>query len=341
MSHRPRWRKWLFAIVKLLAVVILLWFLRGTLSSAIADLKKHPWHVQPAWLVFAGLCYAVGATTVGIFWNRLLRNVGQDVGLFETLRAFWVSSPAKYVPGKVMVLVLRAGLLRSHRLEVTVVTAAVFVETLTLMAVGALISFVVLTARYWHELTTLWAADGLGFLKNNHVVMVVAALGMFVGLGLPTFPPIMKFLTKLLGAGKFNPSAADKIGSVSYRVLALGWMLIAIGWFVQGLGLWATLRGIDAVEGPPRQLAMDTATVAMSTVAGFLSFIPGGAVVREAVQAELMVGDYGEGPALVATLLWRLVMVVTEVVLAAGLFFLGPRKLEHKLGGDHSAAETA
>ena len=70
----------------------------------------------------------------------------------------------------------------------------------------------------------------------------------------------------------------------------------------------------------------------MSSVAGFLSFIPGGAGVREIVQTELMVPYYGQGPALVASIIFRLVMLVAEVALSSILYLMGPRGLRHKLG---------
>jgi uncharacterized membrane protein YbhN (UPF0104 family) len=335
--HRPRWQKWLFVVVKLLVLGLLVWFLRDMLTKAVAQLREHTWQIRPAWLVLAGVCYVVGITPSAVFWNRVMRAAGQDVGMFETIRAAWVSQIIKYIPGKAMVLVVRTGMLRNPKIETTVVAASVFVETLTMMAVGSLLSLVILVTHNWQELAALLNTvysfgDLLALAKHNTVIAVVAAFGMFIGMALPTWPPLMKLLVKLMGVGRFNPGAADKLGRVPYRVLAGGWLIIAAGWFVQGLGLWATLRSLD-VPAPLSDVPMNTAAVAMGTVAGFLSFIPGGAGVRELVQTELMVGSYGQGPALVATIIWRLVMLVAEVIVSSILYVLGPRGLRHKLGG--------
>lgn len=343
MHHRPRWKKWLFAVVKLAVLALLVWFLRDMLSKAIADLRKHKWELHPAWLLLAGAGYILGLMPVAVFWNRVMRGAGQEVSLSDTIRAWWVSQIVKYIPGKAMVLVVRTGMLRHPQVETTVVAASVFVETLVMMAVGSLVSFVVLTATHRQELASLLGsvhsqADLLALFQNRVLIAVVAAFGMFVALGLPTYPPILKMLVKLLGVGKFNPTAADKLGAVPLGVFLNGWLMIAAGWFLQGFGLWATLHGVG-VDAPISDVPQNTAAVAMSCVAGFLSFIPGGAGVRELVQTELLVGDYGQGPALVATIVWRLVMLVAEVLISSILYVLGPRHFRHKLGGEPKPAE--
>ena len=341
MSHRPRWKKWLFAAIKLAVVALLVWFLRDMLSKAFADLSEHTWHVKPAWLVLAGLLYVAGYMPTAVFWHRLMRSAGQPVGLFETIRAWWVSQIAKYVPGKAMVLVVRAGMLRNPNVETSVVTATVFVEVLAVMAVAALLSFVVLLAMNGRELFQLLSgvhsfADLIKVANTNAAITVVAAFGMFLATGLPAWPPMMRFLVRILGVGKLAPTAAEKLGRVPYRVYVLGWIAMAGGWIVQGLGLWATLRSLD-VPTSLADLPMQTATVAMSSVAGFLSFIPGGAGVRELVQTELMTGRYTPGDALVATIILRLVMVVSELIVSSILYVLGPRGLRHKLGTRNAA----
>lgn len=339
MRHQPHLKKWLLFAGKVLVLVLLAWFLRAALLQAFADLKRYKWSLQPAWLGLAGGLYVLGYSPVVWFWYRALRGAGQDVGRFETFRAWWVSQPAKYVPGKAMVLVLRAGLLQHGKLELTVVMATVFMETLASMAVASLVSLVLLT---WDRrqtlslaISALFAGGGLvDFAQNKSVILVAAAAGMFVATALPIWPPVMGFLVRLLGVGKLNPTAADKLARVPRGLFFAGCGLMAVGWMLHGLGLWATLRAIGEDGWPPQQLAMDIVAVAMATVAGFLSLIPGGAGVREIVQTEILATHYAEGPALVATILWRLVMLVTELLLAIMLYGMGPRRLKHKLGGD-------
>ncbi len=61
-----------------------------------------------------------------------------------------------------------------------------------------------------------------------------------------------------------------------------------------------------------------------AVVAGFLSFIPAGAVVREAVLLELLAPQLGEANALVAAVLLRVVWLVSELVVS-GILYMSPR----------------
>ena len=103
----------------------------------------------------------------------------------------------------------------------------------------------------------------------------------------------------------------------------LGWLLTGLGWAILGLSFWAVLRAFGAAgDNPVEQLHLHTAAVALATVAGFVSFVPGGAVVREAVLTELMVPYLGDAVALVGAILLRLVWLVSELVIS-GILYLG------------------
>jgi len=58
-------------------------------------------------------------------------------------------------------------------------------------------------------------------------------------------------------------------------------------------------------------------------VAGFLSLIPGGAVVRELILAELMVPEFGSAVALLSAVVLRLVWLLAELLISAILYPLG------------------
>ena len=68
------------------------------------------------------------------------------------------------------------------------------------------------------------------------------------------------------------------------RIVAVGWLLNVVGWVILGLSYWAVLRSLGVGgQNPVEQLPLDTAAVSLATVGGFVSFVPAGAVVREAV----------------------------------------------------------
>jgi uncharacterized membrane protein YbhN (UPF0104 family) len=101
---------------------------------------------------------------------------------------------------------------------------------------------------------------------------------------------------------------------------------LGIAWLLQGASLWATLAagGTTSSLAWFDQVLLCTAAMALAVVAGFLSFVPGGLLVREALLLELLSPWFGDAEALVAAILVRLVGMVGELLVAGALWF-GPR----------------
>ncbi len=309
MTERKKSRKkWLMTFAKILIVVLVVWAIRHTIVDAVEQLGKHPLRLQAGWLVAAGALYLLGLLPAGLFWHRVLLSLGQDARLGETLRAYYIGHLGKYVPGKAMVVVLRTGLIRSHRVDTGIAAVSVFFETLTMMTVGAFI-----------------AAAILAFWFREHWFLTLVALGLMVGAGLPTLPPVFRRLVKLARIGKSNPATAEKLHNLGGKTLALGWLAMSIGWVILGLSLWAVLRGMGVSVDLVVQLPLYVASVSLAMVAGFLSLIPGGAAVREAVLAELLVPHFGEAIALASALLLRLVWLMSELLISGILYISGLR----------------
>ena len=98
-------------------LLLVLWFARSTLLAARSQLTQATWRLAPGWLVLSGLLYLLGMLFAGLYWYRVLRDLGQEPYLGETLRAYFIGHLGKYVPGKAMVIILRAGLLSGPRVE--------------------------------------------------------------------------------------------------------------------------------------------------------------------------------------------------------------------------------
>ena len=303
-----RRKRWILAAIKLLIVAIVVWFIRRTLVDAWEQLGTRRWQCDFWWLAAAGGLYLFGTLLSGIFWHRTLRALGQNVSLPQALRAYYIGHLGKYVPGKAMVVILRTGLVQGQGVDTALAAASVFFETLTMMAVGAFMSAAIVAVWYHEQTLLFWAA-----------------LAMMIVAGVPTLPPVFRRLVRLVGVGRTNPAVAEKLADLGYGTMLIGWLLTAIGWVVAGLSFWAVLRSLGAADANPiGQLHLYTAGVTLATVAGFVSFVPGGAVVREAVLAELMVPLLGDAVALVSAILLRLVWLVAELVIS-GILYLGMR----------------
>ena len=317
-QQRSTRKKWIFRGIKLLVVVLVVWAVRRTLYQAWSQLGEYPWQLQPGWLVVSGGLYVVGLVPGGIFWHRVLLALGQDARLGETLRAYLVGHLGKYVPGKAMVVVIRTGMVRSHRVDTAVAAVSVFFETFTMMAVGAFLAAAILAVGY-----------------RDQTMMFCGAVGLMILAGLPTLPPVFKRLVRLVGVGRSDPTITENIGRLGYKTLLMGFGLMTLQWCLLGLSYWATLRAMGVPDlDPLTHLPRYTASVALAMVAGFvLLVLPGGIGVREAALAELMIpflkprlAAHAELAAWASAAVLRLVWLVSELIIAGILYPLGMRK---------------
>ena len=228
-----------------------------------------------------------------------------------------------------MVIVLRTGLLQTgtsliHRngpegaphesemspfsVDTGIVVASVFLETLTMMAVGACIAVLVLAISYSH-----------------HWTFFLTAVALAVAAGLPTLPPVFSRLARLLGVGRASPGVAEKLAGFDYRTLVSGWLVMALGWIAMGGSLWAMLRGLDYDADWPRLWQLYTAIVAMAVVGGFASLIPAGLVSREAVFTVMLapLPSIGTNGAVTVAVALRLTWLLAELLISAILYCAG------------------
>ena len=130
----------------------------------------------------AGALYFLGMLPSGIFWYAILRAMGARPTFGESIRAFYIGHLGKYVPGKAMVVVIRAGLLDRGRTDVSVAAVSVFLETLTMMAVGAFLSAGILIIKFPH-----------------HTLLIALAVGLMIVSGLPTIPAVVRRVLRTTG----------------------------------------------------------------------------------------------------------------------------------------------
>lgn len=291
----------------------------GTVRNALAQLSEHEWTVRPLWLVIAGVFYAVGMAPMGWFWRLLLGALGYQAPLMATLRAYYFGQLGKYVPGKAMVIVLRVAAVRRWAPSMRLVIVSVFIETLTVMAAGASLAFVLSAV----------------VLRSDAYISLIA-LGMAVAAGGPTLPPVVRWFGRL-GARRFIEDDGTKaqpdessdiqcrLRGLTFGVLATGWIAATICWLLFASSLWATFRaiGVDRVH-LFADLPVLITSIAFAVVAGFLSMVPGGLGVRDFILLQLLAPVCGEANALVAAVLMRLVWLVSEVV-ACGILYIGAR----------------
>jgi len=288
-------------------VALIFWFVRDTVFTAVAQLREHPIALAPGWLILSGLVYLAGLLPAALFWRYVMRKLGQEARLDETLRAYYIGHLGKYVPGKAMVVILRTALVRSHRVNTAAAAASVLFETLTMMSVGAFLAAAILAVWF-----------------RAHLVLCLVSLGLMTVAGLPILPPVFRRLARLAGVGRADPAVAERLGRLGWGTLFWGLVSMSVVWILLATSLWAVLRamGQDGA-GWVDQLPLCLASVSLATVAGFLSLIPGGAVVRELILAELMVPYFGDVVAVVGAVVLRLAWLGAEILISGVLYFTG------------------
>jgi hypothetical protein len=228
------------------------------------------------------------------------------------LRAYYVGHLGKYVPGKAMVIVIRAALMHRARVPAAIAATSTVYETLTTMAVGSLVAGVVL----------LTASTGMAAWTRLAAILLLVA-------GLPIVPAVFNQMLRWLSVPlrQADPIQVSGLGPAS---LLMGVLFLACGWITTGLGLGATLEGIGAPNTPSSAGALGgvplwIAGASLAIVAGFLAvWFPGGLGVREGVLVSILQPAVGPAAAVGAAVVWRFVSIASEAAAAAALYlFVG------------------
>lgn len=295
----------------MLALVV--WFVQGAAREGWRKLSERidagQWNfdrLEWGWLLLAATLYSLGQLPNGLFWRKILAGLGQRVPTAAILRAFYIGHLGKYVPGKAMVVVMRTSMLVRHGAKAGPAAVSVFYETLSMMAVGAALSAVLLVIALPEQRQWLWGA------------LAVAAIT-----GLPTVPPIFEQIIRRLRIGKGDEaSASHAVAGLGLPVFLQGWLLLTVGWAMLGLSVYAAMRAGGFTNAAPfaSQWTIGTAAAALSVVIGFLSFIPGGFGVRDGVLFTVLTWQYDEASAMVTAILVRLIWLVAELLVSIILY---------------------
>ena len=308
-SEGKPWKKWLVLTLKFIIAALVVWGLGRAIHDARAEFSRQDFRIsqiRPWWVLAACGFYGAGMLPMWWFWHRVLWALGQRPRLADSIRAFFIGHLGKYVPGKAMVVVLRTAFIRGSNVDTTIAALSVFVETLTMMAVGAFVAGAIIAVHFSDQM----ALHALAWL-------------LMVATGVPTLPPIFRRLVAWLKVSKANPDVSAALEGLTYRLMLSGWLANTIGWFLFGLSFWATLQAVPL--GPPVAQFWElaprlTASVSLALVAGFVSLLPGGVGVRELVLNTLMVPVFGHAKALISAVLLRVVWLVTELLVSTILY---------------------
>ncbi|QDV64725.1 lysylphosphatidylglycerol synthase domain-containing protein [Crateriforma conspicua] len=283
--------------------------------SKVAKSVPRASNLRWGYIGLAACCYALSLMPPGLLLRRAVLAMGQTCRPGVAVAAQLIGHLGKYVPGKAMVVVLRADVMRRQGVAVVPAGIAVFIETLLMMAVGGTVGGLIicfLPAPAWMR----WSA------------LVVAAVAT-----LPTVPPILNRVVDRVArsrsAGGDNPSnplnhwdAGLFIAGWGYSLLA--WIGIAAAFTLLVAAIPHGASDSDSAGWLESSATVDLAGLALASAAsislamviGFASLIPGGAGVRELVLTTLLAPLVGPAAALLSAIAARVVFLVVECAMA-------------------------
>ena len=261
------------------------------------------WHASPALLCLAGVCYAIGLLPANWYWRQCLLAMDQRAPLLATSWAYFYGGLGKYFPGKAMVIILRLGALAEYDFKKMATAITIFMETLTMMAVGGALAAVCLIA-----LNLDWKLTAL-------------ATGLLVCMFLPTLPPVLRLIIAKLQRGVSPSTLREWTERIHFGLIIKGWAAMSIAWLMFGLSLLCVLRGLPIAEQVTTdwtQLILSSlGACALAVVLGFVSLLPGGAGVREVVLSTILAPVVGPTAALCAAIWLRVTWLIAELAIVA------------------------
>jgi uncharacterized membrane protein YbhN (UPF0104 family) len=311
----------------------------------VQDLRNEDlWKIEihPGWVVASGILYVLSLGCLVVYWYRMLRGLGQQPVFLGALRAHYIGQMGKYVPGKAWALLLRSGMLKDHRVRVSVAVYSSFYEVLTTMAGGALFAAVWFgwqagrfpDAGDWRAFLNLLRLPPPEVQPVDAMAAAILAFGLFLLIGTFVAPPVFNRLVGRI-AQPFRESDAAPLPHVRTGLLLQGAGISFGFWLLTSASLWAMLQAV-MVKAPALTAgtwAHETAYMALAYVAGFIMIlVPSGLGVRESLLVyflvpELYLHSGGSEPAarataIIAVVLLRVIWTATELLMVGLVYWL-------------------
>ena len=184
----PAARRWLVLLAKLIVVGLVVVFVGGAAREAWGELTEQGVRVHLLYAFASGVALLVGMAPLAWFWRQTLAALGQPADWGHAFWAFYISQLGKYVPGKASVVLIRTERMMKPGASGRLIAACVFYETLTHMAVGGVLSVVLIGL-------------GVGGLPQGQTVwLMIGSLMVAMACFAPTLPPVARWFLSKIGS---------------------------------------------------------------------------------------------------------------------------------------------
>jgi len=289
------------------ALIVVLALLGWVGWRAYNDTVKVDWstlHITPGLILIASASLCLGFFWHGLLWVHMVRGLGYFIGWIPGMRACVLSQLGNYIPGKVLLVIIRAHIAAQRGVPAVPVAGTVVLESILRNLVAAVLAA---SGLFYYGVGTTYLA-GLGILLAASVVVAhPAVFGRLVSFALEKLnrPPLPRSLTMP-------------------RILSLmaGYVLYWV-FYVSGVFLLARgTLGMDLAHLPGLAIAVLMAQIG-STLA---VFAPVGLGVADATLAEVLAltgATPASGMLALVTRAWRTLSEMAAIGIAWLLGHIG------------------
>lgn len=266
--------------------------------AAIAD----AWSRLDAWsVVLAFVLSLANVALSGASWRAVLADLGSRLPVGAAARVFFVGQLGRYIPGTVFQFVAQAELARDHGVPRRRTGSALAVALLVSMTTASLLVTGVLPLALRGRDIAGW--EWTGWLRWATPLLLVLLVPQVIN-------PLLRVLLKLA-----RQEPLEHRITLRGLLASAGWALAS--WVAVGLQVFVLARAVGADWSTGSTLALAVGGYAVAWMVGFLVVLaPAGAGARELVLGAVVALATGSGGAAVVVLGSRVLLTVSDLVLA-------------------------
>lgn len=297
----------LFAALKVLLVVVILYFLFRQVADNWQAIREYDWEIHPLYLALS-VVSGVGAFFImSSVWRVIVGAFGYTVGPLSAFRIFYLANLGHYIPGRVWQVFGVLYLARQKGIPPE--PAAASFVMVQLFAIPASFLIYALAAYFEPKLLVEQVAllgQGASYVLTGAMIVLCLLITLFPQVFLGIGNRVLRFLKR--------PTIEFRLD----KKVALGVFIgYGIGWICYGLAFWLFVKTV-APEADLSAVAGIGAFNAAYQIGYLVLFAPGGFGPREFVMGVLLapfVGPIGAAVAITARI-WAVLIESLAALMA-------------------------
>jgi glycosyltransferase 2 family protein len=289
----------LFGLIVIAGAASTIWALWNDPS-----LDDFPSEIAPLPLLLGFLVKLTNSFVGATAWVVLFRGIGGQIGMRDGVRIYLVTSVAKYVPGKVTLVIARVAVLKEYGQSAAHGISSTVLELGFSLLAAATIAMVTFPLQPWASWSGAMFVEGIG---------VTALLVGLIVLHPRVMSLVLRYCYRVLPRWVTDAIASPPPYSVTLNVLTVNVLVRVFG----ACGAFAIVQSVYPLE--PSWIPVLAGVSAISYLVGFLlPLAPAGLGARDGMMAALLSTIIPLPVAVAVTVVDRLASVLSELV-AAGL----------------------